>query len=386
MFNFKAYFWDNLVAINGQTYRNNEILTSYLNFTEDLDDYLTQLRKLKYLVQIEEGGDFAFCKSYNGHVQKAQELFYKIGGIVKTLPPYQSENKLSEPLLLDCLNKYCFWEDGLEKSFYETPEAMNEDFCNKFGYTIVDDLGNYRFYQLRFLPVQDELNTDDPNKVLMIHQANEDIRALFDEYIFIVEDIIRVQKAYSEFLDNYIHSKRKFLNDGEIAELFVRYLNDTEHRNSTMRICSPGYMRMSHEVYGNRLCEAYEFDTLGAFLYVDFFKGLERNHLPRRCDNCGRYFLLPAGLYSSYCEQPAENTPGKTCREVGSRKRYDDKCKTDPIWLAYNRAYKAHYARYMKKKMTTAQFEQWSRYAVELRDKAESGELAIEEYQQLLKV
>jgi hypothetical protein len=31
--------------------------------------------------------------------------------------------------------------------------------------------------------------------------------------------------------------------------------------------------------------------------------------------------------------------------------------------------------------MTTAQFEQWSRYAVELRDKAESGELAIEEYQ-----
>jgi hypothetical protein len=143
---------------------------------------------------------------------------------------------------------------------------------------------------------------------------------------------------------------------------------------------------MSHEVYGNRLCEAYEFDTLGAFLYVDFFKGLGRNHLPRRCDNCGRYFLLPAGLYSSYCEQPAENAPGKTCREVGSRKRYDDKCKTDPIWLAYNRAYKAHYARYMKKKMTTAQFEQWSRYAVELRDKAENGELAIDEYQRLLKV
>ena len=48
--------------------------------------------------------------------------------------------------------------------------------------------------------------------------------------------------------------------------------------------------------------------------------------------------------------------------------KYDDKCRTDPIRLAYNRAYKAHYARYMKKKMTTAQFEQWSRYAVRLRD------------------
>lgn len=71
---------------------------------------------------------------------------------------------------------------------------------------------------------------------------------------------------------------------------------------------------------------------------------------------------------------------------VGSRQKYGDKCKNNPIWLAYNRAYKAHYARYMKKKMTTTQFEQWSRYAVELREKAESGELEQSEYERVLKV
>jgi hypothetical protein len=81
-----------------------------------------------------------------------------------------------------------------------------------------------------------------------------------------------------------------------------------------------------------------------------------------------------------------EDDPGKTCRDVGARRRYGDKCKTDPIWLAYNRAYKAHYARYMKKKMTTAQFEQWSRYAVELREQAESGTLEQAEYERLLKI
>lgn len=64
----------------------------------------------------------------------------------------------------------------------------------------------------------------------------------------------------------------------------------------------------------------------------------------------------------------------------------DDKCKTDPIWIPYNRAYKAHYARYLKKKMTTAQFEQWSRYAVELREQAESGTLEQAEYERLLKI
>ena len=51
----------------------------------------------------------------------------------------------------------------------------------------------------------------------------------------------------------------------------------------------------------------------------------------------------------------------------------------------YNRAYKAHYARYMKKKMTTAEFEQWSRYAVELREKALAGELDLEEYIRIIK-
>ena len=66
--------------------------------------------------------------------------------------------------------------------------------------------------------------------------------------------------------------------------------------------------------------------------------------------------------------------------------KYDDKCRTDPIRLAYNRAYKAHYARYMKKKMTTAQFEQWSRYAVELRDKAENNEMELDDYLREIRV
>ena len=47
---------------------------------------------------------------------------------------------------------------------------------------------------------------------------------------------------------------------------------------------------------------------------------------------------------------------------------------------------KTHYARYLKKKMTTVQFEQWSRYAVELRQKAETGEMELVDYQRELRV
>ena len=91
-------------------------------------------------------------------------------------------------------------------------------------------------------------------------------------------------------------------------------------------------------------------------------------------------FSNSGGKYLLYCNSPVKGKSGKTCKELGSQRRYNDKCKNDPIWQTYNRAYKTHYARYMKKRMTTAEFEQWSRFASELRDKAEKEEITFEEY------
>jgi len=390
MFGFIAYFWDEQVCIEDQVYKNNEILTTYLNLScEQLTSWLSELRKLRQKVQLMEGGDIDFCDRYDSHVQRAQKLFYKIGSIVKELPPYnrlRTSITLDSPLLFDCLNENFFWESGDDTVDLDDPNFNDPDFSNEFGFVVKEDDQNSSFYHQHFLPHQEDLESYDPDTVLMLHRTNEAVCTLFDSFITMLQDMLRVQRAYTELLDNYLHSKRKFLTDSETAEHFVRYLQATENLSDTERVRSSGSMQMSREVYGNRLCETYVFDSLGAFLYVDFFRGLDRSYLPRRCDNCGRYFLLTAGKYSSYCERPLENALGKTCRDVGARKRYDDKCKTDPIWLAYNRAYKAHYARYLKKKMTTAQFEQWSRYAVELREQAENGTLAQTEYERLLKI
>ena len=130
----------------------------------------------------------------------------------------------------------------------------------------------------------------------------------------------------------------------------------------------------------------YDFENIGAFLYTDFFKGLKNNYVPKKCRNCGTYFLLPFGKYSDYCESSLADDPSKTCRDVSARKKYDEKCRVDPVWLAYNRAYKAHYARCIKKKMTKGEFEKWGTYAIELRNKAEAGELELAEYERLIRI
>ena len=128
------------------------------------------------------------------------------------------------------------------------------------------------------------------------------------------------------------------------------------------------------------LCEEIHFDDLQSFLYFDFFHGIKYNYIPNKCKQCGKYFLIQGGKYFSYCDKKLADDPRKTCRDIGSRRRYGDKCKNDPIWQTYNRAYKAHYARYMKKKMTVSEFEQWSRFASEIRDKAIGGEIPFDAY------
>lgn len=117
-----------------------------------------------------------------------------------------------------------------------------------------------------------------------------------------------------------------------------------------------------------------------SFLFYDFFNGVGKNYLPNDCKQCGKFFLIRGGKYFSYCDLPVEGEPDKTCRNVGTRRQYDNKCKNDPVWQTYNRAYKAHCARYMKKEMTVAEFEQWSRFASDLRDKALANGIPFEQY------
>lgn len=395
MFEFKAYIWDNQVYIDDIAYKSNEILTECLNLQDDdLDDCLNELYRLRAMVQLEEGGNYDFCKNYDKSVQQAQKMFFRIGNKIKKIPPYSGNSSLraalDSSLLWDCLNEhFSCWEDGIDPADYEF-NRKNEDFCNKYGFVFKNDLGIYSFYYQRFFPMCSTLESEDPKNILMIRETNKAICELFDAFIVMVQDLLRVQRAYSDLLDNYINAKSKFLTETELADCFAGYLKVTKYKTTTDHVVSSNSMQMSHDVYRrtdgkSKLCEVYTFNSLGAFLYFDFFNGLSRSCLPKRCDNCRMYFLLEGGKYSSYCERPLKSEPDKTCRDVGARKKYGDKCKTDPVWLAYNRAYKAHYARCMKKKMTTAEFEQWSRQAVEWRTQAEKGTLEQAEYERLLK-
>lgn len=76
------------------------------------------------------------------------------------------------------------------------------------------------------------------------------------------------------------------------------------------------------------------------------------------------------GATFAYCAGPAPEDPGKTCREIGAASSFKDKVANNEVWQVQQRAYKKYYARTMRKDMTKAEFEAWTRDAEQKRDAA----------------
>ena len=107
--------------------------------------------------------------------------------------------------------------------------------------------------------------------------------------------------------------------------------------------------------------------------------------MPVKCSNCGRWFIMKHTTFSHFCTRAVSSNPLRTCRDVGFRKSYVQKIQSDPVWLIYTRAYKQHYARFMKTTMSKTEFAQWAEYALDLRQKALDGEIGVEEYTELIR-
>lgn len=367
---FKAYFYDEYVCIGGQAYRSNETLTACLGLDgQELNDCLVRLWRLApsarlKVVSAEQLRSFLSC------LQQTHEVLLRLSGLLASLPPLRNGVlPPAERLLPGLLDRLC--SDG---------GAANVEIDDLFYFT--------DFYFLRIASRLTRLSGGEAAYEMDL--LNSGIAGLFDMYISLAGDILQARRIYSELLDKYIHQRRSFTGGGQLADCLSRYRRDSENSGRRERLPDGFRVKSAYEPFTDvngqpHLALSCTFERLRDFLYVDFFRGLERSHLPRRCDNCGRYFLLAGGKYSCYCGLPLPGEPGKSCRDIGAKKRFGSKCKTDPVWLAYNRAYKAHYARCMRGKMSGEDFESWTRRAVALRDQAASGELSAEQYEQLIR-
>ena len=133
------------------------------------------------------------------------------------------------------------------------------------------------------------------------------------------------------------------------------------------------------------IAEKVTFNSLIGFLQTEFYRGLAMGNAPRRCHNCGRYFLLTAGYNTCYCNNIAPGETECTCRKVGAhRKEARGKGHRTPAQKEYDRTYNRLKGRKQRGKISRDEWNAAVAKAQELVAQSGRGELSDEELKQKL--
>jgi len=135
------------------------------------------------------------------------------------------------------------------------------------------------------------------------------------------------------------------------------------------------------DISGNNLevVEMYEIDGINDLIRFELLKMVSSGVLVKRCENCGYYFVPAGRIDTVYCYRLYKDSD-RTCAEIGSIKKYKDKVKDDPVYTAYNKAYKRNNSRVRNRKMKQGEFLSWSEEARRLRDECYNGKMALDDY------
>ena len=197
----------------------------------------------------------------------------------------------------------------------------------------------------------------------------------------LINDIRLIQERYAWFLDGVfsdaIFEKKKGQRKIPLAPMiclhgYEAFISGVSLGESPETDAPP--VKTQYRIRGEKekaeIVEKMYFDRLLDFVYVEFMKGLQKGFVPKRCANCGRWFLQTPGTTYAYCTDPAPGQDGKTCREIGASSSFRSKVENNDVWKVHQRAYKKYFARIRSGLMTKSEFEVWSRQAVGLRDAA----------------
>lgn len=136
--------------------------------------------------------------------------------------------------------------------------------------------------------------------------------------------------AFAETLDSLENRKIDGLAEA-VAQHFpdVLIFNESGKWMSGMNL-SDQYMAGKDDKGNPVIIRRKHYVSVAGMLRTDFFEGLAVGHAPKKCINCGRWFLTLDGRHTKYCDGIDPNSEkGETCRSVGNRKRREFREKAE---------------------------------------------------------
>ena len=184
--------------------------------------------------------------------------------------------------------------------------------------------------------------------------------------------------------DAYATAYAQYFSDMRAAGALLPDMNDFE-QSFPVQVKFVPIMKHPAESGKVILAEQAEFTYLSHFLYTDFYRGLAAGNAPRRCHNCGRYFLLTEGYNTCYCNNIAPGETERTCRKVGAhRKEAKERATATPAQKEYAKAYNRLKMRKQRGKISVDEWNEAVGKAQDLKEQSERGELSDEELRRQL--
>lgn len=151
----------------------------------------------------------------------------------------------------------------------------------------------------------------------------------------LADDLILAHKNLTVFCDRSDEAER--LDEAHLLPLALGIFDEQHFTQSGRYIAMKKNVKSKNATLAKRL----EFDSYYSFILTDFFEGLHYGHYPRRCEICGKYFLMQSARRQKYCPYgiAPELYRGKkiTCRKYAAVLNRKEKAENDPIVSLYNR-------------------------------------------------
>ena len=166
-------------------------------------------------------------------------------------------------------------------------------------------------------------------------QKIEDIRSVLRFFDTLADDLILAHGNLLNFCNRIDEVER--LDEAHLLPLALEIFVD-HHFTQSGRYIS---VKKNAKSVTGTVAKRLNFDSYYSFILTDFFEGLHLGHYPRRCEICGKYFLMQSARRQKYCPYgiAPELYRGKkiTCRKYAAVLNRKEKAENDPIVSLYNR-------------------------------------------------
>lgn len=199
---------------------------------------------------------------------------------------------------------------------------------------------------------------EDGNKVSdAAYRGYHDLLALLPFYANLIADWQALGHLYAGWSSEFAISQHP--SRQELLDLAAKY-TDTMGAKYSHAVCRVGAASIQ-----------MRFSDYRSFIITDFLEGIKHGHYPKRCANCGHWFLITDGIHRKYCDGIDSHDPKqRPCRKVAASNRAKESAVTHPVKslcparLATIRKHKE------RQKLTEQEAQSAKRYATNCRDRA----------------